>query len=240
MIDLFCPRCSASYRIAAASVAGGEAQCPACGLAITFRVAEPAPNAAGSRPGSSPSTEAIGLDELAALRVEAESFTTDFHPRSLFDEGVALGRTDAEAGRGAGRSGAGADAEATASLTVDGVEIGFEDGAGGRRSPAREAYLLRVGAEAGAERLALPWACTVVGRRDGDLKLSDVTVSGRHFQIESIGAEFFVRDLGSRNGTWLNGQRIRYAELRPGDALRAGRTLLVFRTAGDGIARPAL
>lgn len=239
MIDLFCPRCSATYRVAATAFAAGAGRCPECGLAITFRVAEPEGDPVGAaRPGgAAPSTEAIELDELLALRAEADRFATDFHPRSLFDEGALL------AVAGAGAPGAphpgrrAADGEATAALTVDGVEVGFGDGAGERRPPAREAFLLQVGAEAGRERLALPWACTVVGRREGDLRLADLTVSARHFQIESIGAEFYVRDLGSRNGTWLNGHRVRYAELRPGDALRAGRTDLVFRLAGDGISR---
>lgn len=68
--------------------------------------------------------------------------------------------------------------------------------------------------------------------------LLDEKASRRHCTIEPLGdAAWIVRDLGSRNGTWLNGHRVRYAELRPGDALRAGGTELVFRTADDGIAR---
>lgn len=101
--------------------------------------------------------------------------------------------------------------------------------------PHRRAYLLRVGAPRGSERLAIPSALTVLGRAAADLDLGDPAVSIRHFQIEAIGDEFFVRDLGSRNGTYLNGQKVRYAELRPGDQIRAGRTVLVFRAEADGL-----
>ncbi len=52
-----------------------------------------------------------------------------------------------------------------------------------------------------------------------------------------MGREFFVRDLSSKNGTFLNGHRVRYSELLPGDELRAGDTVLVFRTSEDGLSR---
>lgn len=63
----------------------------------------------------------------------------------------------------------------------------------------------------------------VVGRsRDCGLVLSDTTVSGRHARLTWHGAVLLVEDLGSANGTWIRGQRVTQAELRPGDDLRLG------------------
>lgn len=226
-IELLCPRCSAAVRIEETEAASGRALCPQCLLAFAFRVEEPA--TAQTVPAKNPETDVlptVGLDLEAPADAAARTsgYGTDFHPKTLFDE-AALAGADAEA-----------EVDATASLPAD-AGAGWVDSSGWRRPPARAAFLLRIGAGPGSERLAVPWARTVVGRRDADVRLADATVSARHFEIESIGGEFFVRDLGSRNGTWLNGHRIRYAELRPGDALRAGRTELVFRAAGDGIGR---
>lgn len=98
------------------------------------------------------------------------------------------------------------------------------------------AYFLILGAAPGCERLELRSARTVLGR-DGDLTLDDPSVSSRHCRIEVMGEEVFVRDLESKNGTWLNGHRIRYSELLPGDELGLGDAALVFRTSKDGLSK---
>jgi DNA-binding CsgD family transcriptional regulator len=64
-----------------------------------------------------------------------------------------------------------------------------------------------------------------------DLALADdPTLSRLHAVLERYDAGWSVRDLGSRNGTFVNGQRI-WGErpLRPGDELRVGATRLVYR-----------
>lgn len=94
-----------------------------------------------------------------------------------------------------------------------------------------------VGARSGSERLALTAARTTFGREEADVNLSDGTVSRRHFQIEAMGKEFFIRDLESRNGTFLNGSKVRYSQLLPGDEIVAGGTALIFRLSDDGIGR---
>ena len=45
-----------------------------------------------------------------------------------------------------------------------------------------------------------------------------------------------IEDLESRNGTYLNKNRIRYSQLLPGDQITAGRTTLTFRLSDDAIA----
>jgi hypothetical protein len=57
-------------------------------------------------------------------------------------------------------------------------------------------------------------------------RLDDPLVSARHASVRVRGGTIEVRDLGSTNGTWLDGRRVAAALLRDGDTLRLGRTLL--------------
>jgi hypothetical protein len=52
----------------------------------------------------------------------------------------------------------------------------------------------------------------------------DPYVSGVHCLVETRARECYLRDLRSRNGTWVNGRRVDTSELRHGDQIRAGRT----------------
>jgi hypothetical protein len=62
-----------------------------------------------------------------------------------------------------------------------------------------------------------------IGRRPGhDLVLPDPRVSRDHAVIEQLDGRFRLRDLGSRNGTFLNGQPVSEADLRDGDRLAIG------------------
>ena len=56
-----------------------------------------------------------------------------------------------------------------------------------------------------------------------DLAIQDPTVSRRHAELELTGAGLRVRDLGSTNGTWLNGQRVSDAVAMPGSRLAFGK-----------------
>jgi len=72
-------------------------------------------------------------------------------------------------------------------------------------------------------------AAFLIGRGQGaQVDLPDHLVSRRHCQIEVAGECFFARDLGSANGTFVNGQRIACAALADGDRLRAGSSVLRF------------
>ncbi len=92
-----------------------------------------------------------------------------------------------------------------------------------------QAVLILAGAVPGEERLPLTGAKTVVGRQEADIAIDDPALSSRHFEIEAKGQEFFIRDLDSRNGTFLNGNRVRAAQLASGDRIRAGQSTLTFR-----------
>jgi pSer/pThr/pTyr-binding forkhead associated (FHA) protein len=52
-----------------------------------------------------------------------------------------------------------------------------------------------------------------------DLRLISLRISRRHCIMTARGGELLVRDLGSTNGTWVNGRRVESAWLEPGDEL---------------------
>lgn len=69
----------------------------------------------------------------------------------------------------------------------------------------------------------------VIGRGPGcDLTLSDGTVSRLHAELIRDGERWVVRDMGSTNGTRVNGWRVRRAVLEPGDVLALGAQRVVF------------
>jgi FHA domain len=64
-----------------------------------------------------------------------------------------------------------------------------------------------------------------IGRSDQcDISVKDGSMSGRHCEVSKINGEIRVKDLGSANGIWLNGERITDAELFDGDVIRLGQT----------------
>jgi pSer/pThr/pTyr-binding forkhead associated (FHA) protein len=70
---------------------------------------------------------------------------------------------------------------------------------------------------------------TTVGRHpDCEIFLHDVTVSRRHSEFARQGDSFVLRDLGSLNGTYVNGDRVDDRELESGDEVQIGRFKLLF------------
>jgi pSer/pThr/pTyr-binding forkhead associated (FHA) protein len=66
-----------------------------------------------------------------------------------------------------------------------------------------------------------------VGRRsDNHLVLEDDNISRQHFSVERRDGEYFVCDLGSANGTFLNDERVDSTRLHDGDRLRVGNFIL--------------
>jgi hypothetical protein len=61
-----------------------------------------------------------------------------------------------------------------------------------------------------------------------DVTLNDPSVSRAHALVDIAGAEPTVRDLGSTNGTFVNGVRIQSRALHDGDELRFGNTKVLF------------
>jgi hypothetical protein len=84
----------------------------------------------------------------------------------------------------------------------------------------------------GTSTLALTHRHTVLGRgADADLRLDDPGVSRRHAEIV-LSDPPRLNDLGSTNGTLLDGERVASAELYDGARIGLGTLVLVFRYGG--------
>jgi pSer/pThr/pTyr-binding forkhead associated (FHA) protein len=71
---------------------------------------------------------------------------------------------------------------------------------------------------------------TTIGRLpDCDIVLRDTGASRRHAQIKRAGAGWTLTDLGSTNGTKLNGATVQSRELDDGDRITIGSTVIEFR-----------
>ncbi len=81
-------------------------------------------------------------------------------------------------------------------------------------------------------RVALQAGTNVVGRgQDADLRLADTGVSRRHVEVRFDGQNATLHDLGSTNGTIVNGHRVQSWQLADGDVIRIGHSVLVYRQA---------
>ena len=92
-------------------------------------------------------------------------------------------------------------------------------------------FVLKVlsGGDKGKE-IAVSGRCVVAGTLPGcELQLTDGRISRRHFEIERIEDKYRLRDLGSTNGTEVDGVKVVEATLAPGALIRIGTTEIIFR-----------
>jgi pSer/pThr/pTyr-binding forkhead associated (FHA) protein len=69
----------------------------------------------------------------------------------------------------------------------------------------------------------------LLGRENADVVVADTEVSRQHALIRLTTSAVEIEDLGSRNGTWVNGERLAQSRvLQPGDSIRVGQTSLRF------------
>lgn len=71
----------------------------------------------------------------------------------------------------------------------------------------------------------------MIGRgSDADYRLDDPNVSRRHAMLVWEGARLYLRDMGSTNGTLLNGRSVNSASVRNGDVIAMGETQITVET----------
>jgi len=81
---------------------------------------------------------------------------------------------------------------------------------------------------------SLPSDTTVIGRRhDCDLCIPLMVVSKRHCQLNQNKEAVKIRDLDSRNGTFLNGKRIKETTVQPGDYIKIGPLTFLLQIDGE-------
>lgn len=95
--------------------------------------------------------------------------------------------------------------------------------------PRRPAYRARLSVDGTPKVADLSPGSNIIGRgTDSDLQLLDQGVSRRHADVHVIDGQATVYDLGSTNGTSVNGHTVRSQQLQHGDVIRVGHTRLVF------------
>jgi len=102
--------------------------------------------------------------------------------------------------------------------------------AGSPTAPAQSgAHLMVVKGSHSEQEIQLVGTETVMGRDpESSIFLNDVTVSRKHAEISMLKDRFTIKDLGSLNGTYLNGERVDEAELKSGDELWIGKYKMIF------------
>lgn len=74
-----------------------------------------------------------------------------------------------------------------------------------------------------------------LGRDAGNsIQIHDTEVSRRHAEIRRVDGKYFLVDLGSSNGTYINAERIHERALTSGDTLQIGRTTLLYTEPSEG------
>jgi len=122
------------------------------------------------------------------------------------------------------------DESDTASLSVDIINAAALEVAVDRAQfPPETGLLIITRGPKGGSRYALDGSVITAGRdARSDIFLDDVTVSRRHAEIYRRGPKYFVRDVGSLNGTYVNRKHVDDVELHDGDELQIGMFKLAF------------
>jgi hypothetical protein len=107
-----------------------------------------------------------------------------------------------------------------------------------RTQPTEAASLVELGVERevavlrwNGERRVLDKQRSVLGRsRDADVQIEDPNVSRRHAEVVQEGSAYWLVDLGSTNGTEVDGKRVQRARLDDGSRFTVGETTVTFST----------
>src|SRR5213594_3091144 len=75
-------------------------------------------------------------------------------------------------------------------------------------------------------------------REDNDFQIDDPTVSSVHAEIQVDGDSVIVRDLGSSNGTFINGEPVKEESLQMGEKLMLGEVEMVLEPTPISISIP--
>jgi pSer/pThr/pTyr-binding forkhead associated (FHA) protein len=71
------------------------------------------------------------------------------------------------------------------------------------------------------ERFTVTLPCSI-GRKDCDLTLEDRLISRRHAELKIVESKLVIEDLGSKNGTKVNGTAVTSRQLAPNDLITIG------------------
>lgn len=70
---------------------------------------------------------------------------------------------------------------------------------------------------------------TTLGRRPyNDIVIDNLAVSGEHAFLQMVGSDFYIEDLNSTNGTYINGKAVKKQQLRAEDVIEVGKYKIRF------------
>ena len=123
------------------------------------------------------------------------------------------------------------------SLEVGAFQFQFKDPVGPERFPLTPKAAAAVLEIDGATQTPLDTRTLLIGRRPTcDVALTEPAASNTHALIFEVNGERFIRDLGSRTGTLVNGKPVHHQLLSFGDSIRIGHTQFRYVSA-DGFAQ---
>jgi Protein of unknown function (DUF3662)/FHA domain len=173
------------------------------------------------------------LEEYLSEHAARENYALLTPPRILFETDEDLGVGEFGIATRMAQHGRRADEEAPES-TTPGATMIYKP----RTQPTEAASLVELGVEREVavlswndERRVLEKRRSVLGRsRDVDVQIEDPNVSRRHVEIVQEGSAYWLVDLGSTNGTEVNGRRVQRARLDDGSQFKLGETTVTFST----------
>jgi hypothetical protein len=116
-------------------------------------------------------------------------------------------------------------------LRAHATDTGAQDPSVLGRAGTRTSHVLVV--DGPGTKHVLDQGSNVLGRgTEADIRLPDTGVSRKHADVQLHGGTVVVEDLGSTNGTLVNGRRIARQDLADGDVIRIGHSVLVYRQDG--------
>ena len=115
--------------------------------------------------------------------------------------------------------------------------VAFGNAGGAAPSPRADPHVFVNGPDGQSGEFPLG-PSTRIGRHPiNTLRLADREISKEHAEIKRVGTDYWVHDLGSSNGTFLNGKRVDRMKLNDGDEILVGGTTLTFHA--GAVAKPA-
>jgi hypothetical protein len=174
------------------------------------------------------------LEEYLSEHAARENYALLTPPRILFETDEDLGVGEFGIATRMAQYGRRGDEEAAPEIPAPGATMVYKP----RTQPTEAASLADLGVEKElavlqwrGERCVLEKQRSVLGRsRDADVRIEDPNVSRRHAEIVQEGSTYWLVDLGSTNGTEVDGRRVQRVRLADGSRFTLGETTVTFST----------
>jgi len=174
------------------------------------------------------------LEEYLSEHASRENYAVLTPPRVLFETDEDLGMGEFGIATRMAQYGRQAGEEEPAEAPTPGATMVYKP----RTQPTEAASLADLGVERevavlswSGQRRVLEQQRSVLGRsRDVDVRIEDANVSRRHAEIVQEGSTYWLVDLGSTNGTEVDGQRVQRVRLADGSRFTIGETTVTFST----------